>query len=68
MATIEEKIKRLPPDLQREVETFVEYLLDTNGQSKRQKLKLTWAGGLKDFKDKYTSLELQKQAMEWWGD
>jgi len=31
-------------------------------------LKLDWAGGLKEYKDKYTSLELQKKILEWWGD
>jgi len=28
-------------------------------------LKQTWAGGIKEYKKKYTSLELQKLALEW---
>lgn len=68
MATIEDKIKRLPPHLQREVEDFVECLLDTKARAKHGKLRLTWAGGLRELRDKYTSVELQKKAMEWWGD
>ena len=33
---------------------------------KRKFLCLDWAGGLADLKEQYTSLELQKQALEWW--
>ena len=29
---------------------------------------MSWAGALKEYKEKYTSLELQKKALEWWGD
>ncbi len=27
-----------------------------------------WAGALKDFRDKYTSLDLQKKSLDWRGD
>jgi DNA-directed RNA polymerase specialized sigma24 family protein len=33
-----------------------------------RKLKQSWAGGLSDFREQYTSLELQKKALEWRGD
>lgn len=33
---------------------------------KRKFLRLDWAGGLADLKEQYTSVELQKQALEWW--
>ena len=33
-----------------------------------KKLRQDWGGALKDFRDKYTSLELQKKAFEWRGD
>lgn len=68
MEAVEEKIKKLPPDLKKEVEDFVDFLLQKVKKKTRRKLKLDWAGGLKEYRDKYTSLELQKKILEWWGD
>lgn len=34
----------------------------------KRKFRLNWAGGLKEFSDLYTSLELQKRSLDWWGD
>lgn len=33
-----------------------------------RKLKQNWAGGLSDYREQYTSLQLQKKALEWRGD
>ncbi|HWN09559.1 MAG TPA: hypothetical protein VNO50_09885 [Pyrinomonadaceae bacterium] len=33
-----------------------------------RKLKQTWAGALSDFREQYSSIELQKKALEWRGD
>ena len=68
MSELERRIQELPPELQREVEDFVEFLLLKHGRGKRKKLRQTWAGGLRDYRDQYTSLELQKKALEWRGD
>ena len=68
MKTIEEKIRELPPELQQEAEDFVDFLLETKVHRKQKKLRMTWAGALREFRDQYTSLELQKKALEWWGD
>lgn len=68
MGALNELIDRLPPDLQREVEDFARFLLETRGQAKGARLRLDWAGALSEFRDRYTSLELQKKALEWWGD
>ena len=71
MKTLEEMIKELPPELQQEIRDFAEFLLETKvhkKQRKQSKLRLTWAGGLREFRDQFTSLELQKKALEWWGD
>ena len=60
-----ETIRKMPPALQQEVEDFVFFL------SKRQRLRSTrrlrqdWAGALKGQRDAYTSLVLQKKALEW---
>lgn len=68
MKTLEELIKELPPDLQEEVRDFAEFLLNTKVRVKQKKLRLTWAGGLREFRDQFTSLELQKKSLQWWGD
>ena len=66
--SLEKIIKELPPDLQQEVADFAQFLWQTKIRKKNKKLGLNWAGGLKEFREKYTSLELQKKALEWWGD
>lgn len=65
METLEEKIKNLPPDLRKEVMDFIDFLLEKRRKQTCKKLTLSWAGKLSEYKDKYTSLELQKKALEW---
>lgn len=66
--SIEVLIEKLPPELQQEVYDFTNFLFITKVKSKQKKLRLSWAGGLSEFRDQYTSLDLQKKALEWWGD
>ena len=68
MENIEEIVKKLPPDLKREVENFVNFLIEKKARKHGRKLRQDWAGALKEYRDKYTSLELQKKAFEWRGD
>jgi hypothetical protein len=68
MKTLEKLIRKLPPELQQEVYDFALFLLETKAHPKQKKLRMTWAGGLREFRDQFTSLELQKKALEWWGD
>ena len=68
MESIEELMEKLPPDLQQEVRDFAQFLVEKKAKPKRRKLRLTWAGGLREFRDQYSSLELQKKSLEWWGD
>jgi hypothetical protein len=65
--SLEELFRQLPPELQQEVRDFAHYLLDTKVRRKQRYLRLSWAGGLSDLRDQYTSLELQKKALEWRG-
>jgi hypothetical protein len=65
MSRIEEMVKDLPPDLYQEVEDFIEFLLDKRSRKPATKLRQDWAGALREYRDKYTSLELQKKALEW---
>ncbi|MDZ7261883.1 MAG: DUF2281 domain-containing protein [candidate division KSB1 bacterium] len=68
MKAIEELVNELPPELRQEVRDFAQFLLDTKVRPKQKKLRLSWAGALREFRDQFTSLELQKKALEWWGD
>jgi len=65
---IEDMIKELPLHLQHEVEDFIQFLIEKQARKPARKLRQDWAGALRDYRDKYTSLELQKKALEWRGD
>ena len=65
MGKIEEMVRDLPPDLRQEVEDFIEFLLEKRSRKPATKLRQDWAGALREYRDKYTSLELQKKALEW---
>ncbi len=68
MVGIGEKVKELPPELQQEVEDFVQFLIEKRVRKPGRKLRQDWAGALRDYRDQYTSLELQKKSLEWRGD
>ena len=68
MKTLDELVKELPTDLQQEVQDFARFLLETKVHPKQSKLRMSWAGGLSEFRDQFSSLELQKKALEWRGD
>jgi hypothetical protein len=61
-------LKQLPPELQREVYDFAAFLLEARTKRKKSHLNLDWAGELKEFRNRHTSLELQKKVLDWWGD
>lgn len=65
METIEQKFIKLPRDLQQEVIDFIDFLFTKKVLKKSRKPKLDWIGGLKEYRDQFTSLELQKKAWEW---
>ncbi len=66
MGSIEDKIKLLPPELQREVEDFVESLIESQEQRSKRELTLNWRGALRDLRDQYTSVELQHEIFKQW--
>ena len=61
MKPLEEKIKNLPPDLQREVEDSVDFIAIRRQDLPPGKFTFDWAGALKDLRDQYTSMELQHE-------
>jgi len=62
---LEEKIKELPPEFQKEVKDFVDFLHEKRMEKPRSKPQFKWAGALKELRDKYTSVELQHKISEW---
>jgi hypothetical protein len=65
MPTLKEFVEKLPPDLQQEVQDFIEFLLEKQAKKPRGKPRFDWAGALKDMKDQYTSVELQHEISKW---
>jgi hypothetical protein len=65
---LEELIKTLPPEAQVEVRDFVEFLAAKRGPKAGRPLRQDWAGALRDYRQQYTALELQRRALEWRGD
>ena len=60
-----EKFNQLPPDLQEKVIKYIDSLLAKKVSKRKKKPKLDWVGGLKEYRDQYTALELQKEAVDW---
>ncbi|MGE5344169.1 MAG: DUF2281 domain-containing protein [Candidatus Omnitrophota bacterium] len=65
MESVEMKLRKLPQDLKHEVEDFVDFLMEKKCKKHKKKPNLDWIGGLKEFKDQFTALELQKKADTW---
>jgi uncharacterized protein DUF2281 len=68
MGNLEKLIQGLPPDLKQEVEDFIHFLLSKRTQKAGKKLRQDWGGALKEYRQQYSALELQKKALEWRGD
>lgn len=69
MEPIRELMAKLSSQHPQEVLDFAQYLAEKKkSRPKRKKLRFDWAGGLAEFKENYTSLELQKKSLDWWGD
>jgi len=61
-------VKQLPPEKQQQVYDFAVFLLKKSNIPCQRKLNMNWAGKLKEFREQFTSLELQKKGMEWWSE
>ena len=65
---LEQLVKELPPESRAEVRDFVESLLEKQRHKSAGHLRQTWAGALEDYRERFTSLELQKKSLDWRGD
>ncbi|MGI9050380.1 MAG: DUF2281 domain-containing protein [Rubrobacteraceae bacterium] len=64
---LSELVEELPTDVQQEVRDFVEFLISKRSRAPGKKLHQDWAGALRDYREEYSALELQKKALEWRG-
>jgi hypothetical protein len=68
MQGLTDLLKELPPDAQAEVRDFVEFLLAKQERKAGRSLRQDWAGALREQREQYTALELQRKATDWRGD
>jgi len=50
VSALKELVEKLPPDLQQKVKDFVEFLLKRTTEKQKRKLRLDWAGALRDYR------------------
>ena len=65
MKELQELLEELPPNLQKEVRDFAEFLLEKSKKKPEGAPHFQWAGALKDLRDQCTSVELQHKASDW---
>jgi aspartyl/asparaginyl-tRNA synthetase len=65
METLEVLIAQLPRELHREVQDYIEFLLEKRRKRTKRKPRFDWAGAMHDLRDQYTSVELQHEVASW---
>jgi len=65
LAKLEEKIRRLKPNMQRELEKHVNDLLAGSCQNQKQKPVLKWRGAIKAMGQDYTAVTMQHELNKW---
>jgi hypothetical protein len=65
MKPLAELVEDLPPDKRTEVRDFVEFLLAKPRRRTGRILSQEWAGALRDYREQYSSLQLERQALVW---
>jgi hypothetical protein len=65
---LDQLLKELPPESQAEVRDFVEALIKRRERKSNGHLLQSWAGALEDYREQFTSLELEKKSLDWRGD
>jgi hypothetical protein len=68
MTTLAEFVEQLPPDIQKEIKDFAEFLLEKRAKKKHKVPSFDWEGALEDLGRQYTSVELQHKISEMRGD
>ncbi len=68
MKPLQELIKELSEGAQAEVRDFAEFLLMKQKRGPGRPLRQDWAGALREQRDQYTALDLQRKALDWRDD
>jgi hypothetical protein len=68
MTTFARFIEHLPPDIQEEVRSYAEFLLEKRSKKKQRVPVFDWEGALKDIGEQYSSVELQHEIGKMRGD
>lgn len=61
MTTLTGFFEQLPPDIQKEVWSYAEFLLEKRTKKKHRVPVFDWEGALKDIGEQYSSVELQHE-------
>jgi Protein of unknown function (DUF2281) len=65
---LDQLLKELPQESQAEVRNFVESLIEKRKRQSARYLRQNWAGALEDYREQFTSLELQMKSLDWRGE
>ena len=63
---VEPALRKMPPELQRQVLKYIESLVVSSEKEEADAMKFTWAGSCSDLKDTISSVQLQKKILDWW--
>ena len=66
MDILEKTMESLTPEEKQKVIDFAKFLAQKSKRQKVRSLQLNWLGALEDYKEKYSSVELQHKALELW--
>jgi Protein of unknown function (DUF2281) len=66
MKSLDDKIRELPPELQQEVESFIQSLAAGMKSENTTRPRLDWRGALQELTPEYSSVDLQHKALDWW--
>ena len=68
MKSLDDKIRELPPELQQEVESFIQSLATRMKSEDTTRLRLDWKGALQELSTENSSVDLQHKALDWWNE
>lgn len=66
MKSLDDRIRVLPPELQQEVERFIQSLAAGMKSEGITPPRLDWRGALQELSTEYSSVDLQHKALDWW--
>jgi hypothetical protein len=61
MTNLAKFVEQLPLDIQKEVRSYAEFLLEKRSKKKQKVPTFDWEGALADLGEKYSSVELQHE-------